>query len=44
MFMAESIEMKHCVGLILKSIVVFFQWKDFESSDTDDIFISKLMF
>lgn len=41
MFMTESIDMKHCVGLILKSIVILFQWKDFESSDMDDIFISK---
>jgi hypothetical protein len=40
MFMAETYEMKHCVELILKSIVVLFQWKDFESSDMDDLFIS----
>lgn len=41
MFMSESVDTKHCVGLILKSIVVLFQWKEFESSDTDDLFISK---
>lgn len=41
MFMPESIEMRHCVALILKSLVTLFQWKDFESSDTDDLFISK---
>jgi len=40
MFLIESIDMKYCVELILKSIVVLFQWKDFESSDTNDLFIS----
>lgn len=44
MFMTESIDMKHCVGLILKSIVVLFQWKDFVSSDMDELFISKIIF
>lgn len=43
MFMAESIDMKHCVGLIFKSIVVLFQWKDFASSDMDELFISKII-
>lgn len=43
MFMTESIDMKHCVELILKSLVVLFQWKDFESSDTEDLFISKML-
>lgn len=43
MFMAESVDMKHCIGLILKSLVVLFQWKDFESSDTDDLFISNIL-
>lgn len=42
MFMTETFEMKHCVELILKCIVILFQWKDFESSDMDDIFISKV--
>jgi len=40
MFMTESIDMKHCIELIFKSVVVLFQWKDFESLDTDDLFIS----
>jgi len=40
MFMTESIDMKYCIGLILKSVVILFQWKEFESSDTDDLFIS----
>jgi hypothetical protein len=44
MFMAESCDMKHCVGLILKSLVVLFQWNDFESSNTDDLFKSKILF
>jgi len=43
MFMAESCDMKHCVGLILKSLVVLFQWNDFESSNTDDLFKSKIL-
>jgi len=43
MFMTESIDMKHCIGLIFKSVVVLFQWKDFESSDTDDLFISLII-
>lgn len=43
MFMTESVDTKHCVGLILKSIVMLFQWKEFESSDNDDLFISKVM-
>lgn len=38
--MTNSVDLKHCVGLILKSIQVLFQWKDFESSDTDDLFLS----
>ncbi|XP_050428973.1 Fanconi anemia group D2 protein isoform X2 [Adelges cooleyi] len=42
MFMVESIELKQCVGLILKSIVVLFQWSDFKSSDTEDLFINAL--
>lgn len=44
MFMKETIDMKHCVGLIFKSLVVLFQWKDFQSSDTDDLFIRKINF
>lgn len=44
MFMTESVDMKHCVGLILKSLMVLFQWKDFESSDTDDLFLSNILF
>jgi len=43
MFMTESIDMKHCIGLIFKSIAVLFQWKNFESSDTDDLFIIALI-
>lgn len=43
MFMAESCDMKHCIGLILKSLVVLFQWNDFESFDTDDLFKSKII-
>lgn len=42
MFITETVEMKLCVELILKSLVVLFQWKDFESSDTDDLFISNI--
>ncbi|XP_050532705.1 Fanconi anemia group D2 protein isoform X2 [Daktulosphaira vitifoliae] len=42
MFMNESVYMKQCVGLILKSIVILFQWKDFESSDTEDLLINAL--
>lgn len=43
MFMPESYDMKHCVGLILKSLVILFQWNDFESSNTDDLFKSKII-
>lgn len=42
MFMPESYEMKHCVGLILKSLVILFQWNDFESSNSDDLFKNAL--
>lgn len=42
MFMPETVEMKLCVELILKSLVVLFQWKDFESSDTDELFLSNM--
>ncbi|VVC29458.1 Hypothetical protein CINCED_3A008880 [Cinara cedri] len=42
MFMKDAIDMKHCVGLIFKCIVVLLQWKDFQSSDTDELFIHAL--
>lgn len=42
MFMKEAIDMKHCVELIFKSVVVLLKWKDFQSSDTDDLFICKI--